>query len=215
MAFRRSRLSRSMTFSHMLPALLWMTLIPATSSAQAPHQLQRLEVRSCPVADSILGQAEKDVLKATVYGTLGPGPAFELRSGPVTGFGNFTLGFHSGYDTTGVMPLAYLTAWLPSRLLRASAELAEPMKLVLTQDDSIPLGTPNVPLVHGPLPPRVPFTVPMRPEDLLAALREDDVRLAFLGVTEKVNERTREEWEATARLAVCQRVEGAASGNAS
>lgn len=178
---------------------------PLAVLAQTPGwRPARVPVASCTAADSLLGPAPKQVLKAQVYGTLGPGAAFELRSGPISGSISHTLQLTSRTADQVALPSGYVTAWFPPSVLRASAAQAEPIQLILEQSDTLPLGTPNLPTITGRMPPAVPFTVVMRARDALALVRAQDARLAFVGKQIRLTKGTLAEFQAAFRLGVCQ-----------
>ena len=176
------------------------------SPPPGPGLPPRLPIASCGHADSLLGPAAKDVLKAEVHGRLGPGDSYTLYTGGQRGMDAQTLQFADGFLMSGPFPGAYITAWFPSGLLEKSREQREPMYLVLDDTLSLPLGTPTPPGLSGPRPPSMPFTAMVRPEDLRRLLVARKAKLTFLERHVSIRKSTIAEAEAAVRVVMCHRV---------
>ncbi len=165
----------------------------------------RLPIASCPAADSILGQLSKDEGKAEGHGTLGPGPKYDLSTGPLS-----LAGYRVGVQITslnpprGLLPGGYITGWFASTVLESSRDQLEPMVLVLGDSLPIPLSTPHPTKVTGTMPPVLPFTALLRPQDLQLFLASSSAKLTFLGKTAKIDRSVVRESRAATRLAICQ-----------
>jgi len=183
--------------------LLTAGMAVAQSPPPGPGLPPRLPVASCPQADSLLGEASKDALKAEIHGRLGPGAAYSLTTGPGRGMDAQTLQFTDGFLMSGPVPGGYVTAWFPSGLLEKSREQAEPMYLVVEDTLSLPLSTPAPPGLSGVLPPAMPFTAMMRSGDLRLLLAARKAKLTFLGRSVNIRKSTIAEAEAAVRVIVC------------
>jgi len=165
----------------------------------------RVPVASCPAADSILGQLSKDERKAEVHGTLGPGQKYYLTTGPLHLTGDRPSVVVTNFaPPRGLLPGGYITGHFPSKLLAPSMDQAEPMVLVLGDTLQVPLSTPHPTKVTGMMPPTLPFTALLRPEDLQLLLKSSSAKLTWLGTTAKIDRSVIVETQAAARLATCQ-----------
>jgi hypothetical protein len=165
----------------------------------------RVPVTSCATADSLIGAAPRGVLRAEVHGGVGPGSAFELRSGPLSthDLQPILLKLSSAVTPVGRLPGGYLTVFFPASILGSSTEQAEPMQIVLDDSTRSPLSTPRPPSIAGPTPPTLPYTALLRPDDARALVQARKARVEFLGRKAVLDQVDLNQFQATWRLAVC------------
>ena len=181
-------------------------LLALGTSIPLAAQSARVKVLTCSEADSVLGPASHNVMRSELHGALGPGSAYQLTSGalfttqsPPPGH-LMLMNFPSPNETLAAQ---YVMAFFRSSVLEAAKSQAEPMYLVLDKKDTIPLSTPEPPAISGSRPRYLPLNAVMRPEDLDRLFAAKDVRFRFLGETARLDDRTRDEFEAAYRTQIC------------
>ncbi len=196
----------------LLVSLAILLVLPRSLRAQfmiGDTASPRIKVQSCQVADSLLGQASKAVMKAEVHGYVEAPDEFELESGPLIYDRGLpaTLTLVPVSATPGRIPGGAFTMWFYGSILNAKRDSTKPFTVVVDDTLRFPLGMPHEPIINGPTPDFIFYNVVINPQALEGLFHGKKARVEFLGKRQDIEGKRVQEFEGATRLAICARVE--------
>ena len=168
---------------------------------------KRIQVGSCPMADRMLGPAQKNVLKAEVRGWFGPDSQFSLSSGQIRYHNEPPATLDINHLTIGhdSFPRGVLEAWFKSDIIDAPRDPTLPFTFIIDDTLRFPVGMPATPTILGDAPEIVFLMVPAMPRMLAALMTAKKARMEYLGKRSDFRRRSLDEFAAATRLAICFR----------
>jgi hypothetical protein len=200
----------------LLPLLCLVAMHPGNLIAQAVLRgpdidLQRIQVQSCPAADSLLGAPTKAQLHAIVRASRPqPDGTTLVLSGPANWTGrNTTLWADLPPRAGGPGPEAQLSVLVPAKFARPAIRDSSHLMVLLDRSLSLDFRVPDPPA--GELPASVSFvpmtTAPIGPASLLAIARAHEAEVRFGKARIRLKRAELTEVNAYVRVLYCARIE--------
>lgn len=194
-----------------LASLVILMALPRDLSAQnywiGDTLSPRIKVQSCPVADSLLGQASNGVMKAEVHGSLASALDYRLASGPVSYRNRLpaSLQLFPSVANPGRIPGGIFMMWFYGSILNAPRDSTKPFTLIVDDTLHFGLGMPRGAIINGPTPDATFYNVAITPEAIAGVISGRKARVEFLGKKQEIEGKRLEEFAAVTRLAICAR----------